>query len=82
MPKRLVNVVDSNSELTIEDIGSYCIIYTQTETAGTGVFTKIGTIIVSQGNIDEGLTCECLSDTSIKFASTNENQITVVVLCL
>ena len=79
VPKRFTGTIEANGELTLE-VNSYAIIYTQTNTSGTGVFTKIGTNIVQQGN-NENLTCECLSDTSIKFISTSEEIISVVALC-
>lgn len=79
IPKRFTGIIEANGELTLE-VNSYAIIYTQTNTSGTGVFTKIGTNIVQQGN-NENLTCECLSDTSIKFISTSEEIISVVALC-
>lgn len=77
-PKRFTSTIEPNGELILE-VNSYAIIYTQTNISGTGIFTKIGTNIVQQGN-NENLICECLSETSIKFTSTNENNIDIVVL--
>ena len=80
MPVRLVYVVEPNSELTIDNFGYYSTIYTQTDSVGTGIFTKIGTSIVKQCE-ESVLVCECLSETSVKFTSTLDEGVSIVDLC-
>ena len=73
--------INPKSELIINDVPPFAVVYTQIGSWATGIFTKAGSAISKQCDINSvGLTVTCPTTTQIKIVSNNDNYIDVVIL--